>query len=540
MPRSQRHRDRDEDDLSSDRSSGSGGDGPDLSIPIRVIHERPRQRYGAQRNTTELPAKASAATAGQGSGSESPRLERAASEPPNKFKQRLNISANPGYSTIPEHSDSQSLGDRFSGTRGGQHQPHLAERNPIKTSASAPSVPASSCPVAPPRRSPPRTLGAMSAPGGPGGSQPPPTVGSSVRHIPIFVEGRTEPIFNQNLNTQQQPQQQLQPGQSQQQQDIPFSKPSEFYPPGIQRVRSREEAPQGPGLQEPTTPLGPPPGPIPMGYMAPEQNRDLLRPEQPPAEPTTPQGPPPGPIPMGYLPREDGQPCPSADQENSGPPVPPLRHRTPPQPQPASIQPHEPPTSRKSSSEKPVEAGSRMSSESDGRKDPAVNVIPIRVEQGRPESPRPKQSSRHPSQEASRSPVNIRKSENPQPTPPSPPLTSTNPKIIKLEKIQEDVESLTNEIKNFNGSKDTKEYRFLEEMLTRQLLALDGIEPDGDTEIRTIRKESINSVNRCLSLLDRKVSDVTADAAANDQILSELAEKSLDMSDKKNDNQGSS
>ena len=74
--------------------------------------------------------------------------------------------------------------------------------------------------------------------------------------------------------------------------------------------------------------------------------------------------------------------------------------------------------------------------------------------------------------------------------------------------------------------------------MTRQLLALDGIEPDGDTEIRTIRKESINSVNRCLSLLDRKVSDITADAAANDQILSELAEKSL--GDKKNDNQGSS
>merc|ERR1719225_1094315 len=120
-----------------------------MSIPIRVFHERPKQRYGerptGQRSTTELPAKASPGlgTADLKTGSESPRLERAASEPPNKFKQRLNISANPDYSTIPEHSDSQSLGDRFSGTRGGQHQPHLAERNPIKTSASAPSVPAS-------------------------------------------------------------------------------------------------------------------------------------------------------------------------------------------------------------------------------------------------------------------------------------------------------------------------------------------------------------------------------------------------------------
>ena len=49
------------------------------------------------------------------------------------------------------------------------------------------------------------------------------------------------------------------------------------------------------------------------------------------------------------------------------------------------------------------------------------------------------------------------------------------------------------------------------EMLTRQLLALDGIEPDGDTEIRKIRKESIHSVNMCLSLLDSKVRDMTTD-----------------------------
>ena len=31
--------------------------------------------------------------------------------------------------------------------------------------------------------------------------------------------------------------------------------------------------------------------------------------------------------------------------------------------------------------------------------------------------------------------------------------------------------------------------------MTRQLLTLDGIKPDGDTEIRKIRKESIHSVN---------------------------------------------
>jgi len=72
--------------------------------------------------------------------------------------------------------------------------------------------------------------------------------------------------------------------------------------------------------------------------------------------------------------------------------------------------------------------------------------------------------------------------------------------------------------------------------MTRHLLALDGIEPEGNTEIRQMRKESINSVNRCLSMLDRKVSDATTDAADNDQILSDLAEMSKTKSD---NNQGS-
>merc|ERR1719270_181357 len=97
-------------DGGSDRSAGSDGAGGG-SIPIRVIHEKPvKSRYGQapSRYTTDLPAKVSSSS----TGSESPRmLERAASEPPNKFKQRLNISsANPGgYSTIPENSTEAQL-----------------------------------------------------------------------------------------------------------------------------------------------------------------------------------------------------------------------------------------------------------------------------------------------------------------------------------------------------------------------------------------------------------------------------------------------
>ena len=93
-----------EDDMSDHSSSSSSGHGE--SIPINVIHERSagpgtnKHKYssgGGRSSTTELPVKG-------GGGDASPRLERAHSEPPNKFNQRLNL-ARPLYSTIPENGE---------------------------------------------------------------------------------------------------------------------------------------------------------------------------------------------------------------------------------------------------------------------------------------------------------------------------------------------------------------------------------------------------------------------------------------------------
>jgi len=495
----------------SSASSASQGDN-DLSIPIRVVHEKPRPRYGQTQhsNTTELPAKAAAAA-----GTESPRLERAHSEPPGKFKQRLTLSNPSGYSTIPEYGESEQA------RPSPRSRPTNFSHSPIKTSASAPSVPGSSHnfaePQPPPRRSPPRAAG-MAGPG------PGPGQAGNVRHIPIFVEGRPEP---------------LQPARAQ---PGDLHKPSDYYPAGIQRVKSQEEpssvlatnveptTPLGPPPgpipmgytavhTEPTTPLGPPPGPIPMGYTP----FDSLKP-QPSVqggEPTTPVGPPPGPIPMGYLPSQ--QPHLHQQTEELDVPVPPLRNRTPPQPEQTPVPGKQEPA-RKPSAEKsgPSDNSQRKVSESsENRKDPLVNVIPIKIEPSRPESPRPKQSSRAPSQD---------------PPPPPPPPPPANPKIAKLDKIKDDVEGLMEKIGNFKGCKTDKEYLYLDEMLTRHLISLDGIDPEGELEIRQLRKESIKSVNRCLSLLDRKVSDVTGgagDADDNNQVLSHLAEKSSEKSDNK-------
>merc|ERR1712038_2082508 len=277
------------EDEGSDQSSS--GFPEQESIPIKVVHERGpvvRHKYNTARNTTELPAKAST-----GGGSESPRLERAASEPPNKFAQRLNLSK-PSYNTIPEGGE----GNNGHFVRPTQLQdPRSADPTrpgTIKPSASAPSVPTaqeSQQPVPPPRKSPPRpgNNNNMAQPGVPTNSS------NNVRHIPIFVEGRPEPIFNTNLKGAQPEQQQ--PAAAT---DSSLPKPSDYYPQGVQKLKSRDSTltPDSPQLEpfksgrqvvpldEPTTPQGPPPGPIPMGYV-PNQTQSV--PDAQPQPPPPPQ-----------------------------------------------------------------------------------------------------------------------------------------------------------------------------------------------------------------------------------------------------------
>jgi len=514
------------------------------SVPISVHHtttnNHPKYKYGHQgqggRNTTELPAKST-------TGDSSPRLERAHSEPPNKFNQRLNL-AKPQYSAIPENSEGGAQGNESSAQ-------HLdPSQNPIKTSASAPSVPTrgqsirpglpESQPVAPPRRSPPR-------PNMQNQAAQPTNSSANVRHIPIFVEGRPEPIFNTNTNAAGSGSQDCHNHPQNITSESAFPKPSDYYPPGVQRLKSRDgtstpDTPQfrneGPfnnqkvvqiPVQEPTTPQGPPPGPIPMGYTP---IPDTLVPQQQDQEPTTPQGPPPGPIPMGYE-----APQAAMNEEPTSPIAP------PPGPIPLPCDSNivnincadtnkehnadvpniavfneeaNKPDLHKNKVSNVIPEQEQFNKDKDKHNianDPVVNVIPIKVDHGRPESPRPRSNSQNQSEKSGKSPT-------PQPEA----KANKDPKIAKLDKIKGDVELLLGKIETFSGTKQDKEYLYLDEMLTRHLIALDGVEPEGKEEIRSLRKESIKSVNRCLSLLDRKVSDVSSED--NNEILAALAAKS--------------
>ena len=83
----------------------------------------------------------------------------------------------------------------------------------------------------------------------------------------------------------------------------------------------------------------------------------------------------------------------------------------------------------------------------------------------------------------------------------SPALAKMTP-IEQINTIQEESDQLQGKLNGFKSAKGSKEYRYLEEMLTRLLIKLDGIESEGKDEIRQARKKAIRSVQAGLDHLE--------------------------------------
>ncbi|XP_029650105.1 BAG domain-containing protein Samui-like [Octopus sinensis] len=73
-----------------------------------------------------------------------------------------------------------------------------------------------------------------------------------------------------------------------------------------------------------------------------------------------------------------------------------------------------------------------------------------------------------------------------------------------VEKIVEDAKELGLQVNMFKGSKKDKNYKYLEEMLTRMLLKLDNIQAGSDDSIRQARKHAVNTITQTLDLLELK------------------------------------
>lgn len=72
--------------------------------------------------------------------------------------------------------------------------------------------------------------------------------------------------------------------------------------------------------------------------------------------------------------------------------------------------------------------------------------------------------------------------------------------------VQEEVDILTRRVEQYSGtSRNDKEYLYLDEMLTRNLIRLDTIEVEGNEQLRTARKNVIKSIQKSIALLESKI-----------------------------------
>lgn len=124
----------------------------------------------------------------------------------------------------------------------------------------------------------------------------------------------------------------------------------------------------------------------------------------------------------------------------------------------------------------------------------------------------------------------------PRPAPPSKPNTqdevdSAQPlddkvngdtsAILKIQGIQKEIQGLMDQVENFNGTRKDKNYMYIDEMLTQNLLKLDTIDTDGKEKIKQARREAIKCINTCISVLEAKaeaaVGNVKTQQQSNDQ-----------------------
>ncbi|XP_066140429.1 BAG domain-containing protein Samui-like isoform X2 [Euwallacea fornicatus] len=134
-------------------------------------------------------------------------------------------------------------------------------------------------------------------------------------------------------------------------------------------------------------------------------------------------------------------------------------------------------------------AGQRQQPQQQGHR---PQTVPPQQQQ----APKPQTQPEAKQSEARESP----KPQQPQPQPQKQPPTP----MEQIEAIQKDVASLLRQVEAFNGLPKDKNYLYLDEMLTRNLLKLDNVDTQGQDSIRSARKEAIKSIERTISLLDTK------------------------------------
>ncbi|XP_018605129.1 BAG family molecular chaperone regulator 3 isoform X2 [Scleropages formosus] len=106
------------------------------------------------------------------------------------------------------------------------------------------------------------------------------------------------------------------------------------------------------------------------------------------------------------------------------------------------------------------------------------------------------------------------KLEEPPPPPPAPTCPS-HPGLAMVQRIVERVDRLEHEVKFFTGKKNDKRYLMLEEFLTKELLALDSVDPEGRADVRQARRDGVRKVQNILEELELRGEEAAQLSAEN-------------------------
>ncbi|XP_068110443.1 BAG family molecular chaperone regulator 5 [Hyperolius riggenbachi] len=82
-----------------------------------------------------------------------------------------------------------------------------------------------------------------------------------------------------------------------------------------------------------------------------------------------------------------------------------------------------------------------------------------------------------------------------------------HPSHTSVWRVLWNLSELQKEVLSFDGNRSDKNYMRLEEFITKQLLALDAIDPQGDDRSKTARKQAVKFANNILSYLDMKTDE---------------------------------
>ncbi|KAG6452130.1 BAG domain-containing protein Samui isoform X3 [Manduca sexta] len=295
--------------------------------------------------------------------------------------------------------------------------------------------------------------------------QPPHAEQSNVRHIPIFVEGRDQPLINKTVDHGT---------------HFGDTKPTYVPPPQQPHIdRDQYFADDGPGS------FHPPPN-FSRAFSTPFNKNFRQGPQPFVQQKVYPQTA----FARGASPQRSQSPKPQMHPEEHYIKVP-VHHDQP-------AQKTEPPSRAQKSPQQHQQPPPHQQQQQHAQHHPQQH--PQQHAQHHPQQ-------HHPQQHAPPQQPPQREQTPPQTKPQAP---SSNDPITLILSIQTDVLNLMTEVENFTGSKKDKKYLFLDEMLTRNLIKLDNIETDGKENIRQARKEAIKCIQKCIAVLEAKADSQNA------------------------------